>query len=206
MLQKDAGKKLHDNEIEIRRQSLKLMREKKRCTDLESELLSVQGIADNRSTSIHQLRHELEVISKEYMKNFHQYQIKIQEVNKQLENMKKQEQRKEEELLHLNLDLRGKDEAIKEMKTKEISLQHKVDKLKQGIYTVNEYIYFNYLFYINILDWELKPSAKELDISHKHQQLSLMNNKFERSEEKIKLLESNVTKLNQTTEKWKKGN
>ena len=63
-----------------------------------------------------------------------------------------------------------------------------------------------YLFYINILDWELKPSAKELDISHKHQQLSLLNNKFERSEEKIKLLESNVTKLNQTTEKWKKGN
>ena len=133
MLQKDAGKKLHDNEIEIRRQSLELMREKKRCTDLESELLSVQGIADNRSTSIHQLRHELEVISKEYMKNVHQYERKIQEVNKQLENMKKQEQRKEEELLQVNLDLRGKDDAIKEMKTKEISLQHKVDKIKQGI-------------------------------------------------------------------------
>ena len=133
MLQKDAGKKLHDNEIEIRRQSLELMREKKRRTDLESELLSVQGIADNRSTSIHQLRHELKVKSNEYMKNVHQYQIKIQEVNKQLENMKKQEQRKEEELLQVNLDLRGKDEAIKEMKTKEISLQHKVDKLKQGI-------------------------------------------------------------------------
>ena len=49
-------------------------------------------------------------------------------------------------------------------------------------------------------------SAKELDISHKHQQLSLLNNKLEQSEEKIKLLESNVTKLNQTTEKWKKGN
>ena len=144
MLQKDAGKKLHDNEIEIRRQSLELMGEKKRCTDLESELLSVQGIADNRSTSIYQLRHELEVISKEYMKNVHQYQMKIQEVNKQLENMKKLDQRKEEELLQVNLDLRGKDEAIKEMKTKEISLQHKVDKLKQGIYTVNEYIYFNY--------------------------------------------------------------
>ena len=54
-----------------------------------------------------------------------------------------------------------------------------------------------------ILDWELKLSAKELDISHKHQQLSLLNNKLEQSEEKIKLLESN---LNQTTEKWKKGN
>ena len=57
-----------------------------------------------------------------------------------------------------------------------------------------------------ILDWELKLSAKELDISHKHQQLSLLINKLERSEEKIKLLESNVTKLNRTTEKWKKGN
>ena len=56
-----------------------------------------------------------------------------------------------------------------------------------------------------ILDWELKLSTKELDISHKHQQLSLLNNKLERSEEKIKLLESNVTKLNQMTEKWKKG-
>ena len=46
-------------------------------------------------------------------------------------------------------------------------------------------------------------SAKELDITHKHQQLSLLNNKLEQSEEKIKLLKSN---LNQTTEKWKKGN
>ena len=133
MLQKDAGKKLHDNEIEIRRQSLELMREKKRCTDLQSELLSVQGIADNRSTSIHQLRHELEVKSNEYMKNVHQYQIKIQEVNKQLENSKKQEQRKEGELLQVNLDLWGKDETIKEMKTSEMSLQRKVEKLNQGI-------------------------------------------------------------------------
>ena len=57
-----------------------------------------------------------------------------------------------------------------------------------------------------ILDWELKLSAKELDISHKHQQLSLLNNNLEQSKEKIKLLESHVTKLNQTTEKWKKGN
>ena len=133
MLQKDAGKKLHDNEIEIRRQSLELMREKKGCTDLQSELLSVQGIADNRSTSIHQLRHELEVKSNEYMKNVHQYQIKIQEVNKQLENSKKQEQRKEGELLQVNLDLWGKDETIKEMKTSEMSLQRKVEKLNQGI-------------------------------------------------------------------------
>ena len=133
MLQKDAGKKLHDNEIEIRRQSLELMTEKKRCTDLESELLSVQGIADNRSTSIHQLRHELEVKSKEYTNNVHQYEMKIQEVNKQLENMKKQEQRKEGELLQVNLDLWGKDEALKEMKTREMSLQHKMEKLKQGI-------------------------------------------------------------------------
>ena len=133
MLQKDAGKKLHDNKIEIRRQSLELMREKKRCTDLESELLSVQCIADNRSTSIHQLRHELEVKSKEYMKNVHQYERKIQEVNKQLENMMKQEQRKEGELLQVNLDLWGKDEALKEMETRDISLQRKVEKLKQGI-------------------------------------------------------------------------
>ena len=57
-----------------------------------------------------------------------------------------------------------------------------------------------------ILDWESKLSAKELDISHKHQQLSILNNKLEQSEEKIKLLELNGTKLNQTTEKWKKGN
>ena len=133
MLQKDAGKKLHDNEIEIRRQSLELMREKKRCTDLQSELLSVQGIADNRSTSIHQLRHELEVKSKEYMQNVLQYERKIHEVNKQLENMKKQEQRKEGELLQVNLDLWGKDEALKEMETREMSLQHKMEKLNQGI-------------------------------------------------------------------------
>ena len=204
MLQKDAGKKLHDNEIEIQRQSLELMREKKRCTDLESELLSVQGIADNRSTSIHQLRHELEVKSKEYMKNVHQYQMKIQEVNKQLENMKKQEQRKEGELLQVNLDFWGKDEALKEMKTREISLQCEVEKLKQGILKMNTSTLIIYSTFI--LDWELKLSAKELDISHKHQQLSLLINKLERSEEKIKLLDSNVTKLNQTTEKWKKGN
>ena len=133
MLQKDAGKKLHDNEIEIRRQSLELTTEKKRCTDLESELLSVQDIADNRSTSIHQLRHELEVKSKEYMKHVIQYERRIQEVNQQLENMKKQEQKKEGELLQVNLDLRGKDEALKEMKTREISLQHTMEKLKQGI-------------------------------------------------------------------------
>ena len=54
-----------------------------------------------------------------------------------------------------------------------------------------------------ILDCELKLSAKDMELSHKHQQLSLLNNKLERSD---KLLESNVTKLNQTTEKWKKGN
>ena len=64
MLRRNAGKKLHDNEFEIRRQSLELLREKKRYTDLESELLSVQGIADNRSSSI----------------NVHQYERKIQEV------------------------------------------------------------------------------------------------------------------------------
>ena len=49
-------------------------------------------------------------------------------------------------------------------------------------------------------------SSKVLDIHHKHQQLSLLNNKLEQSEDKIILLESNVTKLNQTTEKLKKGN
>ena len=197
MLQKDAGKKLHDNEIEIRRQSLELMREKKRCTDLQSELLSVQGIADNRSTSIHQLRHELEVKSKEYMQNVLQYESMIQEDNKQLENMKKLEQRKEGELLQVNLDLWGKEETIKEMETREMSL-------KKGILYLNASTLIIYSTFI--LDWELKLSAKELDISHKHQQLSLLNNKLEQSEEKIKLLESNVTKLNQTTEKWKKGN
>ena len=57
-----------------------------------------------------------------------------------------------------------------------------------------------------ILELELKLSAEGLDISHKHQQLSLLNDKFEHIENKIKLLESNVTELNQTTEKWKKGN
>ena len=149
MLQKDARKKLHDNEIKIRRQGLELMREKKRFTDLESELLSVQGIADKRSISIHQLRHELEVKSKEYMKNVHQYQMKIQEVNKQLESMRKQEQRKEEELLQAHLDLWGKDETIKELKTRELSLQHMMKKLKQGrlpMHTSNLNIYSIYIY------------------------------------------------------------
>ena len=133
MLQRDAGKKLHDNVIEIQRQSLELMKEKKRYTDLESELLSVQSIADNRSTSIRQLKHELEITSMEYMENVHQYEMKIQEVNTQLENSKKKEQRKEGELLQVYLDLWGKDETIKEMKTSEMSLQHEGEKLKQGI-------------------------------------------------------------------------
>ena len=109
------------------------MKERKRCTDLESELLSVQGIADNRSASIRQLKLELEVTSREYMENVHQYQMKIQEVNKQLENSKKKEQRKEGELLQVYLDLWGKDETIKEMKTREMSLQDEGEKLKQGI-------------------------------------------------------------------------
>ena len=74
---------------------------------------------------ITQLRHDSE--------NVHQYQMKIQEVNMQLENMKNREKRKEEQLLQVNLDLRGKDEALKEMKTREISLQHTMGKLKQGI-------------------------------------------------------------------------
>ena len=59
--------------------------------------------------------------------------MKIQEVNKQLENTKKLDQRKEEELLQVNLDLWGKVEALKEVKTREISLQCKVENLKQGI-------------------------------------------------------------------------
>ena len=62
-----------------------------------------------------------------------QYELTIQEVNKQLENVKKQDQRKEGELLQVNLDLWGKDETIKEMKTREMSLQLKMEKLKQGI-------------------------------------------------------------------------
>ena len=133
MLQKDVGKKLLDNEIEIRRQKLEFMRQKKRCTDIQSELLSLQSVADNRSTSIQRLKHELEIKSNEYMKNVHQYEMKIQEVKKQLENSKKQEQRKEGELLQVNLDLWGKDETIKERKTSEMSLQCKVEKLNQGI-------------------------------------------------------------------------
>ena len=62
-----------------------------------------------------------------------QYELTIQEGNKQLENMKNQEQRKEEELLQVNLDFRGKEEALKEMETREMSLQHTMEKLKQGI-------------------------------------------------------------------------
>ena len=62
-----------------------------------------------------------------------QDELTIQEVNKQLENTKHQEQKKEEELLQCNLDLRGKEETIKEIKTREMSLQHKMEKLKQGI-------------------------------------------------------------------------
>ena len=74
---------------------------------------------------ITQLKHDSE--------NIHQYQLKIEEINKQLDNSKKQEQRKEEELLQVNLDSRGKDEKIKEMKTREISLEHKIGNLKQSI-------------------------------------------------------------------------
>ena len=74
---------------------------------------------------ITQLKHDSE--------NVHKYELKIQEVNKQLENMKNQEKRKEEELLQVNLDLSGKEEALKEMKTREMSLQHTMEKLKQGI-------------------------------------------------------------------------
>ena len=118
MLQKDAGKKLHDNEIEIRRQTLELMREKKRCTELESELLSVQC---NSSQLTHDFKQKYQILS-----------MKIQEVNKQLENMKMQEERKEGELLQVNLDLWGRDETIKEMKTRATSLQHKMEKLNQG--------------------------------------------------------------------------
>ena len=125
MLQKDAGKKLHDNEIEIRRQSLELMREKKRCTELESQLLSVQCFAENRNTYISQLTHD-------FQQEHQILSMKIQEVNKQLENMKMQEQKKEGELLEVSLDLWGKDETIKEMETREMSLKHEMEKLKQG--------------------------------------------------------------------------
>ena len=45
----------------------------------------------------------------------------------------KQDQRKGSELLQVNLDLWGKDQALKEMKTREISLQHMMEKLNQGI-------------------------------------------------------------------------
>ena len=138
MLQ-DAGKKLHDNEIEIRRQSLELMKEKKRSTDLESELQSVQVIADSRNTYINQLKHELEEKSNEYIENIHRYQIlndqKIHEVtilNKELEILKMKQQRSEGQLLEVNLDLWGKDDELKEMKSREMLLQHKVEKLKQG--------------------------------------------------------------------------
>ena len=84
-------------------------------------------------TTVLRKKEELITKLKHDSENVHQYQLKIQEVNKQLENMKKQDQRKEGELLQVNLDLRGKDEALKEMKTREISLQRKVEKLKQGI-------------------------------------------------------------------------
>ena len=126
MLQKDAGKKLHDNEMEIKRHSLELMREKKRSTDLESELLSVQVIADNRDAYISQL-------TQDFQEKYHILSLNIQDVKKQLENMKKQEQRKEGELLQVRLDLWGKDETLKAMKTRETSLQHMMEKLKQGI-------------------------------------------------------------------------
>ena len=139
MLQKDAGKKLHDNEIEIRRQSLELTKEKKRSTDLESELQSVHVIADSRNTYINQLKHELEEKSNEFIENIHQYQIlndqKIHEVtmlNKEVEILKMKLQRSEGQLLEVNLDLWGKDEQLKEMRSREMLLQHKVEKLKQG--------------------------------------------------------------------------
>ena len=126
MLQNDAEKKLHDNEMDIKRQSLELIRERRRSTDLESELLSVQVIADNRDAYISQLTND-------FQKKYGILSLNIQELNKQLENMKKQEQRKEGELLQVRLDSWGKDKTLKEMKTRETSLQHMMEKLKQGM-------------------------------------------------------------------------
>ena len=157
MLQQDAGKKLHDNEIEIRRQSLELMKEKKRSTDLESELQSVQVIANSRSTYINQLKHELEEKSKEYRENIHRYQIlndqknhEVTMLKKELEILKMKQQQSEGKLLEVNLDLWGKDEQLKEMRSRENLLQHEVEKLKQGRQlndSVN--IYIQYLLFLN---------------------------------------------------------
>ena len=139
MLQQDAGKKLHDNEIEIRRQSLELTKEKKRSTDLESELQSVHAIADSRNTYVNKLKHELEEKSKEYIENIHRYQIlndqknhEVTMLNKELEVLKMKQQQSEGQLLEVNLDLWGKDEQLKEMRSREMLLQHEVEKLKQG--------------------------------------------------------------------------
>ena len=61
---------------------------------------------------------------------------KIQEVtmlNKELQNVKMKQQRCEVQLLEVNLDLWGKDEELKEITSKEVLLQRKVEKLQQGI-------------------------------------------------------------------------
>ena len=77
--------------------------------------------------------HELGLEIQEMRHAVHQFQLKFQEVNKQLEKMKNQEKRKEEEQLQVNQDLRRNNETIKEMETREMSLQHTMEKLMQGI-------------------------------------------------------------------------
>ena len=49
-------------------------------------------------------------------------------------------------------------------------------------------------------------SAKQLDITHQHEQLSLLNNELVRNQQNIKHLQSSITRLNQTVQIWKKGN
>ena len=49
-------------------------------------------------------------------------------------------------------------------------------------------------------------SAKQLDTTHQHEQLSLLNNERIENQRKIKHLQSGITRLKQTVEIWKKGN
>ena len=43
-------------------------------------------------------------------------------------------------------------------------------------------------------------SAKQLDITHQHQLLSLLNNELVQNQQNIKHLQSSITRLNQTVQ------
>ena len=78
-------------------------------------------------------QHEHMTEKEELKAQLKQDELKMTELRKKLEKKRKQEQRKGAELLAAYVDLVKNEDTIKEMKTGEKSLQHKMEKLKQGI-------------------------------------------------------------------------